>query len=163
MDVNLRGSLMSKAMVLFLCTGNSARSQMAEAFLRQHAGDQYDAHSAGLNPQGVHPLTIQVMEEVGIDVTGHQSKSLNQYLGKSSPKWVIFVCEKAEPSCPHVWPFSLHKESWRIEDPVGYDGDELEQLMKFRLVRDQIEARIQEWVIQNNKSSETNGQLETKE
>ncbi len=154
---------MSKPMVLFLCTGNSARSQMAEAFLSQHAGDQYDAHSAGLNPQGVHPLTIQVMEEVGIDLTGHRSKSLTQYLGKTSPKWVIFVCEKAENSCPHVWPFSLLTESWRIEDPVDFKGDELEQLMKFRLVRDQIEIRIQEWVVQNNNAPATDDQLETKE
>ncbi|QDU52298.1 arsenate reductase ArsC [Gimesia panareensis] len=150
---------MSKPMVLFLCTGNSARSQIAEAFLRQHAGNQYNAHSAGLNPQGVHPLTIQVMEEVGIDITEHRSKSLTQYLGKSSPKWVIFVCEKAENSCPHVWPFSLLTESWRIEDPVDYEGDELEQLIKFRSVRDQIEARILDWFSQNNNSSETDDKL----
>ncbi|QDT92638.1 arsenate reductase ArsC [Gimesia algae] len=146
---------MGKPMVLFLCTGNSARSQMAEAFLRQHAGNKYDAHSAGLNPQGVHPLTIQVMKETGIDISGHQSKSLNQYLGKTSPKWVIFGCEKAEESCPHVWPFSLQSESWNLEDPVDFTGDELEQLMKFRFVRDQIEARILDWITENRIDSET--------
>lgn len=108
-------------------------------------------------------MTIQVMDEIGIDLTGHRSKSLPEYLGKTSPKWVIFVCEKAENSCPHVWPFSLLTESWRIEDPVDFNGDELKQLMKFRSVRDQIEARIQEWVIQNNKSSAIDVQLETKE
>lgn len=143
---------MCKPMVLFLCTGNSARSQMAEAFLRQHAGETYDAHSAGLDPKGVHPLTIQVMKEVGIDISEYQSKSLNQYLGKASPKWVIFVCDKAERSCPHVWPFSLQTESWNINDPVDCNDDELEQLVEFRLVRDQIEARIQAWVIQKKMS-----------
>ncbi len=154
---------MGKPMVLFLCTGNSARSQMAEAFLRQHAGNSFDAHSAGLNPQGVHPLTVQVMEEAGIDVSGQQSKSLNQYLGKSSPKWVIFVCEKAESSCPHVWPFSLQSESWRFEDPVDHAGDELERLMKFRIVRDQIEARILEWITENSIDSVIENQFENKE
>ncbi|QDU52291.1 arsenate reductase ArsC [Gimesia panareensis] len=148
---------MSKPMVLFLCTGNSARSQMAEAFLRHHAGDRYDAHSAGLNPKGVHPLTIQVMNEVDIDISDYQSKPLNQYLGKTSPKWVIFVCEKAEQSCPHVWPFSLLTESWKIEDPVACTGDELERIMKFRSIRDLIEARILEWITENK------NQLETKE
>ncbi|WP_417375615.1 arsenate reductase ArsC [Gimesia maris] len=150
-------------MVLFLCTGNSARSQMAEAFLRQHAGNIYDAHSAGLNPQGVHPLTIQVMEEVGIDISEHQSKSLTQYLGKTSPKWVIFVCEKAERSCPHVWPFSLQSESWRFEDPVDSVGDDLERIMKFRSVRDQIETRILDWISNNKISSETENQFEFRE
>ncbi len=154
---------MGKPMVLFLCTGNSARSQMAEAFLRQHAGNIYDAHSAGLNPQGVHPLTIQVMEEVGIDISEHQSKSLTQYLGKTSPKWVIFVCEKAERSCPHVWPFSLQSESWRFEDPVDSVGDDLERIMKFRSVRDQIETRILDWISNNKISSETENQFEFRE
>ncbi|EDL62089.1 arsenate reductase ArsC [Gimesia maris] len=154
---------MGKPMVLFLCTGNSARSQMAEAFLRQHAGNIYDAHSAGLNPQGVHPLTIQVMQEVGIDISEHQSKSLTQYLGKASPKWVIFVCEKAESSCPHVWPFSLQSESWRFEDPVDSVGDDLERIMKFRSVRDQIETRILDWISKNKISSETENQFEFRE
>ncbi|WP_417385844.1 arsenate reductase ArsC [Gimesia sp.] len=154
---------MNKAMVLFLCTGNSARSQMAEAFLREQAGSIYDAHSAGLNPQGVHPLTIQVMEEIGMDISGAQSKSLTQYLGKTSPKWVIFVCENAERSCPRIWPFSLQTESWRIEDPVEASGDELEQLMKFRSVRDQVEARVIQWIAERNADVETAIELETQE
>ena len=146
MDTDPKGALMSKPMVLFLCTGNSARSQMAEAFLRHHAGDLYEVHSAGLDPQGIHPLTIQVMSEVGIDVAGHESKSLNLYLGKTSPKWVIFVCEKAERSCPHVWPFSLQTESWRIDDPVDSTSDDLQRLMKFRTIRDEVEARVVQWI-----------------
>ena len=154
---------MGKPMVLFLCTGNSARSQMAEGFLRKHAGDVFDVHSAGLNPQGVHPLTIQVMEEIGIDISGHQSKSLTQYLGKASPKWVIFVCERAEDSCPHLWPFSLQSESWKIEDPVDTTGDELEQLMKFRTMRDQIETRILDWINKKRIISENEHQFEIKE
>lgn len=136
---------------------------MAEAFLRQHAGDQYDAQSAGLIPQGVHPLTVQVMNEVGVDISEYESKPLSKYLGKSSPKWVIFVCDKAERSCPHVWPFSLQTESWKIQDPVNPDNDELEQLMEFRLIRDQIEARILEWITLNNRSPANDHQLEKKE
>ena len=76
---------------------------------------------------------------------------------------MIFVCEKAEQSCPHVWPFSLLTESWKIEDPVASNGDEFEQIMKFRMVRDQIEARILEWITVNSVDSETKSQLETEE
>ena len=88
---------MNKIKVLFLCTGNSARSQMAEAFIRYYAGSKYEAYSAGLDPKNIHPLTVTVMEEDGIDMTGHYSKSLKDYMGKVHFGYLITVC--SEPDC----------------------------------------------------------------
>jgi arsenate reductase len=86
--------------VLFLCTGNSARSQMAEAFLRKHAGDRFEVHSAGLEPKGVHPYTRRVMEEEGIPLDGHRSKSLDEYFMKMHIGFLVTVCSNAEEKCP---------------------------------------------------------------
>jgi arsenate reductase len=90
----------NKQRVLFLCTGNFARSQIAEAFLRHYGSDQFEAHSAGLNPKGIHPLTEIVMEEIGIPLTGHSSKGVKEYLGKVHFQYLITVCDKAEQNCP---------------------------------------------------------------
>ena len=92
-----------KTKVIFLCTGNSARSQMAEAFLREYAGDQFEAHSAGLDPQGINPFTIRVMDEVGINLEGQGSKSVSEYLGKTHFPYVITVCGHAEANCPRIF------------------------------------------------------------
>jgi len=135
-----------KPIVLFLCTGNSARSQMAEAFLRIHAGDRFEARSAGLEPKGVHPLTIRVMEEVGISLEGQHSKSLTEFLGKVAVRYVIFVCENAEQSCPRVWPFALKSFCMPFPDPAAATGTQEERLQAFRDVRDQIEQQILEWI-----------------
>ena len=93
-----------KARVLFLCTGNSARSQMAEAFLRGYAGDRFEVHSPGLSPQGINPLTIQAMQEKGYDLSLHESKGVQEYLGKVLLQYVITVCAEADRNCPRVWP-----------------------------------------------------------
>ncbi len=146
-----------KPIVLFLCTGNSARSQMAEAFLRTHAGDRFEARSAGLEPKGVHPLTISVMEEVGISLEGQHSKSLTEYLGKIPARYVIFVCENAEQSCPRVWPFALMSFCMPFPDPAAVEGTEEERLQAFRDVRDQIEQRILEWLQAIPHSSQESG------
>ena len=137
---------MTKPVVLFLCTGNSARSQMAEGFLRKHGGDLFEAHSAGLKPAGINPLTVEVMREVGIDLQGHRSKSLSEYLGKVSVHCAIFVCEHAEQSCPRMWPFSLRNMSWPFDDPAACEGTHDERLGKFREVRDAIEQKIKDWL-----------------
>ena len=137
---------MSKPVVLFLCSGNSARSQMAEAFLRKHGGDRFEVHSAGLNPTGINPLTIQVMNEVGIDMDEHRSKSVSEYLGKLAANYVIFVCAQAEKSCPRIWPFALRSFCWPFDDPAACKGGEESRLQKFRDVRDQIEHQIKEWL-----------------
>ena len=132
--------------VLFLCTGNSARSQMAEAFLRKYGGEAFEAHSAGLQPKGMHPLTVQVMQEVEIDVSGQQSKGVDVYLGKLLFQHLITVCDDADKNCPTTWPGISKRQHWSFEDPAAFEGTDDAKLAKFRQVRDQIEARIKEWV-----------------
>ena len=94
---------MSKQRVLFLCTANSARSQMAEAFLRKYAGNTLEAHSAGLELKGVNPLAVQVMHEVGIDISRQTSKSIETYLGKMLFQYLVTVCDDADKNCPTIW------------------------------------------------------------
>lgn len=139
--------------VLFLCTGNSARSQMAEAFLRRYGGDRYEVHSAGLDPRGINPLTIQVMREIGYDLSPYESKGIKQYLGKVLFQYLITVCAEAEKSCPTVWPGVSHRLHWLFEDPAAFEGSEEERLAKFREVRDQIEHKVKEWVAQQSVTS----------
>lgn len=132
--------------VLFLCTGNSARSQMAEAFLRKYGGDKFEAHSTGLEPKGMNPFTIQVMEEAGIDVSDQKSKGVGEYLGKVLFQHLITVCDDADKNCPTTWPGISNRMHWSFEDPAAFEGPDAEKLLKFRQVRDQIEARIRQWV-----------------
>lgn len=135
-----------KQNVLFLCTGNSCRSQMAEGFLRRYAGGHFEVYSAGLDPRTVHPLAIQVMDEIGIDISGQKSKGVDTVLGKQSFMHAIFVCQQAEKNCPSIYPFALEKLSWPFEDPAAFEGSEEEVIDKFREVRDQIDRKIQEWL-----------------
>jgi len=136
---------MGKAKVLFLCTGNSARSQMAEAFLRKYAGERYEAFSAGLEPKGINPYIIQVMCEIGIDLSRHTSKHLSQFLGKTSFAYVITVCDQAEKNCPY-FPGADVRLHWSFEDPAAFKGTPEETLAKFREVRDQIDAQLRGWI-----------------
>lgn len=132
--------------VLFLCTGNTARSQMAEAFLRKHAGDHFEAFSAGLKPGAVHPYTEQVMREIGIDISGQYSKSVKEYFGKMSFAYLVTVCAKAEANCPSTFPSISNRVRWTFDDPVALEGSDEEKLQKFREVRDEIENRILQWL-----------------
>jgi arsenate reductase (thioredoxin) len=143
---------MSKPRVLFLCTGNSARSQMAEAFLRHDAGDRFEAHSAGLEPRDIHPYTRQVMAEIGFDLAGHRSKNLDEYLGKMHFGYLITVCSNAEKNCP-LFPGVSVREYWPFDDPAAYEGTEEERLAKFREVRDLIRSRVQAWIAQQDAES----------
>ena len=143
---------MSQQRVLFLCTGNSARSQMAEAFLRKYAGDTFEPHSAGLEPKGINPFTVRVMEEVGIDISGQHSKGIETYLGKVLFQYLITVCDDADKNCPSVWPGVNTRMHWSFEDPARFPGSEEEKLAKFREVRDRIEKRIREWVAEQSPS-----------
>lgn len=143
----MNGDRHVKPIVLFLCSGNSARSQMAEALLRKHAGDRFEIHSAGLEPRGIHPFTRVVMDEVGIGLDEHRSKSVEEFLGNASVRVAIFVCSRAENECPKVWPFALQQLSWPFDDPAVYD-DEESGLQRFRSIRDEIDVRIREWVAQ---------------
>jgi len=132
--------------VLFLCTGNSARSQMAEAFLRKYAGNRFEAHSAGLEPKGVNPLTIQVMQEKGIDISKQISKGINTYLGKVLFQYLVTVCDDAEKNCPTVWLGVNQRMHWSFEDPAAFEGSDEEKLEKFRQIRDLIERKIKSWL-----------------
>ena len=137
---------MDRPGVLFLCTANSARSQMAEALLRKHGGDRFHVYSAGLDPQGMHPLTIEIMKEIGVSLDGHRSKSLSEFLGKVPIRYVIIVCENAEQRCPAVWPYGATMLFWPFIDPAIPALTEEAQLEQFRSVRDQIELKIKEWL-----------------
>jgi arsenate reductase (thioredoxin) len=132
--------------VLFLCTGNSCRSQMGEALLRKHAAGRFDAYSAGVNPKGVHPLTIKVLEEIGIDTSKLRSKDVSEFLGKLPVHHLIVVCDNANESCPRIFPGMLNREFWPLDDPPAFQGTDEEKLNKFREVRDDIDRRIQNWL-----------------
>src|SRR5512147_988879 len=137
---------MSKQKILFLCTGNSARSQMAEAFIRKYADDRFEAHSAGLEPKGLNPFTVKVMNEVGIDVSGQTSKGVDTYLGKMLFQYLVTVCDDADKNCPTVWPGVNTRMHWSFQDPAAVEGTEAEKLAKFREVRDLIDQKIQNWL-----------------
>ena len=139
---------MNKETVLFLCSGNSCRSQMAEALLRKHAGERFHVFSAGTQPKDIHPLTRQVLAEIGLDMEGQYSKGVEAYLGKQLVHYLIVVCAKAAETCPTTWPGSPQMQMivWPFEDPTVFEGTETQKLAKFRQVRDQIDERIKTWL-----------------
>ncbi len=127
----------TKPTVLILCTGNSCRSHLAEGILRAAAGDTLNVQSAGSNPAGyVHPLAIQVMKEIGIDISAHHSKHMNEFL-KQPVETVITVCGNADQACP-MFPGQLNRHHWGFDDPAHAVGTDEEKLKVFRRVRDQI-------------------------
>ncbi len=146
---------MERQRVLFLCTGNSARSQMAEAFLRKYAGDRFDVYSAGLEPKGVNPLTVIVMQEAGIDISSHTSKSLDTFLGKMAVNVLITVCDDADQNCPTYWPVVGQRLHWSFPDPAAAQGMQNERLAVFRRVRDQIDQKIRDWLAEQSRSMES--------
>ncbi len=128
---------MTKPTVLILCTGNSCRSQMAEGLLRAAAGDLLNVHSAGSKPAGfVHPKAIEVMREIGIDLSANHSKSLNEFLD-GSVTTVITVCGNADQACP-TFPGRVNRHHWGFDDPAHATGTDAEVLAEFRRVRDEI-------------------------
>jgi arsenate reductase (thioredoxin) len=127
----------TKPLVLILCTGNSCRSHLAEGILRRAAGDLITVASAGSQPSGfVHPLAIRALAEIGIDISGHRSKHLNDFLSKPVHT-VITVCGNADQACP-VFPGQVNRHHWPFDDPAHAPGSEVEQLEVFRRVRDEI-------------------------
>ncbi len=136
---------LQKTKVIFLCTGNSARSQMAEAFLRKYAGDRFEVYSAGFEPRPIHPYTIQVMREIGFDLSDQHSKDLNQYLGKEHFGIIITMCQKAEEQCP-TFPDVSTRLDWGFEDPAAFQGTGEEKLAKFQEIRDKINEKIKAWL-----------------
>ncbi len=138
---------MNPGTFLVLCTGNSCRSQMAEAFLRQRLGDRMPVASAGTAPEDeVHPFAIQVMAEKGFDLRSHRTKDLREFLGKTRVHTVATVCDRAAESCPTIWPGAFRRTHAPFEDPAAATGSPQERLAAFRRVRDAIEAQADAWV-----------------
>ena len=127
--------------VLFLCTHNSARSQMAEGLLRDIAGDRFEALSAGTEATHIRPLAVRAMEEIGIDISGQESKTLERYLGEPFDH-VVTVCDEANEACPY-FPGAKNRLHWSLEDPSKTEGSEEERLAVFRRVRDELGERIE--------------------
>jgi arsenate reductase len=134
-----------RSRILFLCTHNSARSQMAEGLLRDMAVERFEVHSAGTEAALVRPQAIKVMKELGIDISGQESKTLKRYLGEPFD-YVITVCDDANEACP-FFPGARRRLHWSFEDPAAAEGSEEERLGVFRKVRDQIKERIEEELV----------------
>lgn len=132
-----------KKRVLILCTGNSARSQMAEGLLRHIAGDRFEVESAGVEPSHVRPQAIEAMRERGIDISGQRSKSVDEF-SRQEFDYVITVCDNANERCP-VFPGKTERIHWSFDDPAAAEGDEAARLAVFRRVRDEIENRLREF------------------
>jgi arsenate reductase len=129
-----------KTSVLFLCTGNSARSQMAEGLLRLFAGDRYEVFSAGTQPVGLNPLAVEAMHEVGADISAQRSKHVSEFDGMAISS-VVTVCDRARESCP-IFPGAGRMLHWSFDDPAAAGGSHSEKLAEFRRVRDLIAERI---------------------
>lgn len=133
--------------VLFLCTHNSARSQMAEGLLREMAADRFEVASAGTEQTRVHPLAIEAMKELGIDITAQSSKTLEQFLPQKFD-YVITVCDRANESCPN-FAKALQKLHWSFDDPSAAAGSEEQRLGAFRKIRDQIAETLQQFLLRS--------------
>ena len=142
--------------VLFLCTGNSARSQMAEGLLRSFGGGDFEAYSAGTDPKEIDPLAVEAMRETGIDIGGHQSKSLERFLGQPFD-YIITVCDRARDRCP-TFPGDNERIHWGFEDPAAATGSRAERLAVFRRVRNEISERLRVWVTVQRKRLKEVGQ-----
>ena len=136
-----------KEKVLFVCVHNSARSQIGEAFLKQMAGDIFEVESAGLEPGKLNPIVVEVMKEVGIDISGNRTKSVFDLLKEGKKyQYVITVCDESQSErCP-VFPSEVGRIHWGFTDPSGFQGTHEEKLEQTRIVRDQIKAALEEWV-----------------
>ncbi len=130
-----------KKKLLFLCTGNSCRSQMAEGLLRHWAGDRFEVLSAGTDPQAVHPLAVEIMGEIGVDISGHSSKSVKKFLDREFD-YIITVCDRANETCP-LFPGRAKRIHWNLKDPAQAEGNETEKLKAFRQVREELISRIE--------------------
>ena len=142
----MRTRLHERPRVLFVCTHNAARSQLAEALLRKYAGDRFEAASAGFEPTEVHPLTRTVLAEIGLDGSRLHAKALRDFLARQAVRHAIIVCAQAEEQCPKIYPFSGETLYWAFDDPTAPESSPELQLAKFRRVRDEIDARIRAWL-----------------
>lgn len=142
---------MTQPKVLFLCTGNSARSQIAEALLRAYAGEHFEVHSAGLEPKGyILPEVLSVMKERGIDLGAQHSKGVDEYLGKVHFAFVVTVCGQAEDNCPRVFLNMGKHEFWPFDDPAKFAGSDAERLEAVRSLCMRIDQRVRQWLEAQN-------------
>lgn len=141
-----------KPKVLFLCTGNSARSQMAEGYLRSVAGERFDVMSAGIEPKGLNPFAVAAMREIGIDISDQRSKDVREFLGVPV-QYVVTVCSNAREKCP-VFPATVKFVHWDLDDPAAVHGTEEEKLAAFRQARNKIAAHIgnEFWLAEGRKT-----------
>jgi arsenate reductase len=137
-----------KPVVLFLCTNNAVRSQIAEAVLRRYGGRRFEACSAGLEPTEVHPLTTTVLREADIDAGALRAKGLTEFLGKVGVRYAVVVCARANQTCPRLYPFATHVLFWPFEDPAEVEGSPEERLTAFRQVRDRISTRVRRFILE---------------
>ena len=138
--------LETKPRVLFVCTHNATRSQMAEVLLRHYAGERFDVLSAGHSPTEVHPLTRQVLADIGLDSSGLHAKGLDRFFAKVSIAYAIIDCDQAEDDCPRLYPFALQTLYWPFDDPTQAKGSMAERIHAFRTVRDQLQRRVEQWL-----------------
>jgi protein-tyrosine-phosphatase/DNA-binding transcriptional ArsR family regulator len=140
--------------VLFLCSQNSARSQIAEALLKKRANSQFHVHSAGLRPSTVDPLTLKVLQEVGIDTSACKAQDFGEFLGKVPIDYGIVVCDRADQECTQMFPFAVKRLYWPFEDPAACTGSRQTRLNKFREVRDAIDKRLRQWLTERKQTRE---------
>jgi arsenate reductase len=141
------GRLMNKKRVLFICVHNSARSQMAEAFLKQLAGDKFEVESAGLEPGKLNPIVVEVMKEVGIDISQNKTKSVFDFYKQGKQyDYVITVCDESQSGACPMFPGKGERLHWGFDDPSSFQGTPEERLEKTRVVRDKIRKKIEEWL-----------------
>ena len=152
---------MSKQRVLILCTGNSARSQMGEGLLRDLAAEEFEVASAGVDPSRVRPEAIEAMREIGIDISDHRSKSVDEFNGQEFD-YVITVCDNAREQCP-VFPGGTKRLHWSFEDPAAMRGTEAERMAVFRRVRDEIKSQLKEFLRSSHRFTQVNADQKKEE
>lgn len=132
--------------VLFVSTRNTSRSQMAEAFVNVFACERFEAYSAGLTPAVLNPLTVRVMAEKGLDLSGFKAKGLDGFLQNLVFHHLITVCDDAKENCPRIWPGVISVKHWNFDDPAAFEGSEDEKIARFREIRDHIEEKVHQWL-----------------
>lgn len=141
------GDTMDKKKVLFVCVHNSARSQMAEAFLKKYGGDRFEVESAGLEPGKLNPIVVEAMKEAGIDISQNKTKSVFDFYKQGKQyDYVVTVCDESQSGACPVFPGKGKRLHWGFDDPSGFEGSREEKLRQTRVVRDAIRDRIKTWL-----------------
>ena len=141
---------MEKTRVLFICVHNSARSQMAEAFLNEFAGERFEAESAGLEPGTLNPLVVKAMAEIGIDIAAKKTRSAFDLLRQGKWfGWVITVCDESQAEACPIFPGAGRRDHWGFPDPAAFTGSDEEKMEQVRALRDRIAAKVKEWIREN--------------